>query len=338
MAGATADSDGTTATTGSSDSKPALDERGLRNAPITGALLAANAGVFAAQVSLAGHLRFALGGSDVHDRTLWNAILRWLGGNDSTFTIADTRLETLITSCFLHGSILHLGFNLLVLWQVGPFLERAVGRARFLPLYLGAGIMGSAFSAIAGRIFGASLSIGASGAICGLIGAMLVLGARTQGWRGPLARQMAVWLGFLFVLGLAKNLQGGMVQVDNAAHIGGALGGVIIAATWRRGIAYSQKAQQVIVTICVSLVIVSGLTVYVRNRTDPYLFMSVDERMHAAMRAARQGHCDEADRAMRRAERVDPGNPLLAQRSQEVDRECLTPAGSARLRQSAPRP
>ena len=69
----------------------------------------------------------------------------------------------------------------------------------------------------------------------GLIGAMLVLGARTQGWRGPLTRQMAGWLAFLFVLGLAKNLQGGMVQVDNAAHIGGALGGVIIAATWRRG-------------------------------------------------------------------------------------------------------
>ncbi len=164
------------------------ETRGLRGAPITSALLAANAGVFAAQVSLAGNLRFALGGADQHDHTLWNAILRWLGGNDSTFTIADTRLETLVTSCFLHGSILHLGFNLLVLWQVGPFLERAIGRARFLPLYLGAGIMGSAFSAIAGRLFGASLSIGASGAICGLIGAMLVLGARTQGWRGPLAR------------------------------------------------------------------------------------------------------------------------------------------------------
>ena len=97
--------------------------RGLRGAPITGALLAANAGVFAAQVSLAGQMRFALGGGDPRDHALWNAILRWLGGNDSTFTIADTRLETLVTSCFLHGSILHLGFNMLVLWQVGPFLE-----------------------------------------------------------------------------------------------------------------------------------------------------------------------------------------------------------------------
>ena len=301
------------------------ETRGLRGAPITGALLAANAGVFAAQVSLAGNLRFALGGADQRDHTLWNAILRWLGGNDSTFTIADTRLETLVTSCFLHGSILHLGFNLLVLWQVGPFLERAIGRARFLPLYLGAGIMGSAFSAIAGRLFGASLSIGASGAICGLIGAMLVLGARTQGWRGPLARQMAGWLAFLFVLGLAKNLQGGMVQVDNAAHIGGAIGGVIIAATWRRGVTYSTQAQQIIVGACVAIVVVSGLTVYVRNRTDPYLFMSVDERLNAASRAARAGRCDEADRAKKRAELLDPGNERLHDRAQEINRECLTP-------------
>jgi rhomboid protease GluP len=301
------------------------DSRGLRGAPITGALLAANTGVFAAQVSLAGHLRFALGGADARDHTLWNAILRWLGGNDSTFTIADTRLETLVTSCFLHGSVLHLGFNLLVLWQVGPFLERAVGRARFLPLYLGAGIAGSAFSAIAGRLYGASLSIGASGAICGLIGAILVLGARTQGWRGPLARQMAGWLAFLFVLGLAKNLQGGMVQVDNAAHIGGAVGGVIIAATWRRGMTYSTRAQDTIVGVCVALVILSGLTVYLRNRTDPYLFMSVEERFNAATRAARSGRCDEADRAMKRAARLDPGNPSLRDRVQAIDRECLAP-------------
>ena len=306
------------------------ETRGLRGAPVTSALLAANAGVFAAQVSLAGHLRFALGGADQHDHTVWNAILRWLGGNDSTFTIADARLETLVTSCILHGSILHLGFNLLVLWQVGPFLERAIGRARYLPLYLGAGIMGSAFSAIAGRLFGASLSIGASGAICGLIGAMLVLGARTQGWRGPLARQMAGWLAFLFVLGLAKNLQGGVVQVDNAAHIGGALGGVIIAATWRRGVTYSVQAQQIIVGVCVAIVVLSGLTVYVRNRTDPYLFMSVDERLSAASRAARNGRCDEADRALKRAQQLDPGNERIHDRAQEINRECLAPSSVGR--------
>jgi rhomboid protease GluP len=302
------------------------EARGLRGAPVTGALLAANTGVFAAQVSLAGHARFALGGADLRDHSVWNAILRWLGGNDSMFTIADTRIETLVTSCFLHGSILHLGFNLLVLWQVGPFLERAVGRARFLPLYLGAGIMGSAFSAIAGRLWGASLSIGASGAICGLIGAILVLGARTQGWRGPLARQMAGWLAFLFVLGLAKNLQGGMVQVDNAAHIGGALGGVIIAATWRRGVTYTPRTQRLILGGCIALVIVSSLAVYVRNRTDPYLFMSLEERARAGLRAAHRGDCAEADRAIGRARRIDPGNAIVREHAQAIDRECLAPA------------
>ena len=315
----------------SPDAGEADEMRGLRGAPVTGALLAANAGVFAAQVSLAGHTRFALGGADLHDQALWNAILRWLGGNDSTFTIADSRLETLVTSCFLHGSLIHLGLNMVVLWQAGPFLERAVGRARFLPLYLGAGIMGSAFSAIAGRLFGASLSIGASGAICGLIGAMLVLGARTQGWRGPLARQMAGWLTFLFIVGFARNFQGGMVQVDNAAHVGGALGGAIIAATWRRGVTYSARAQRAIVGACVGVIVLSGFVVYVRNRTDPYLFMTAEERGRAALRAAHAGRCDEADRALRRAHRLDPGSESLRMRGQEVDRECLTGAAATGL-------
>lgn len=309
------------------DRADGVDKPGIDGAPMTGALLAANAGVFAAQVSLAGHLRFALGGSGDHDPVVWNGILRWLGGNDSAFTIADTRIETLVTSCFLHGSILHLAFNLLVLWQVGPFLERAIGPARFLPLYLGAGITGSAFSAIAGRLFGPSLSIGASGAVCGLIGAMLVLGARTQGWRGPLTRQMAGWLAFLFVLGLAKNLQGGMVQVDNAAHIGGAIGGLIIAAAWQRGVSYSRKAQQLIVAGSVGLVLVAGLAVYVRDRTDPYLFMNLDERLDAARRAARAGRCDEADRALHRAERFDPGSERVRARTREVTRQCLAGPG-----------
>jgi rhomboid protease GluP len=306
------------------DTEEPTEARGLRNAPITGALLAANAGVFAAQVSLAGSLRFAFGGASPDDRTLWAAILRWLGGNDSAFTIADSRLETLVTSCFLHGSILHLAFNMLVLWQVGPFLERAVGPARFLPLYVGSGIVASAFSAIAGRFYGGSLSVGASGAICGLIGAMLALGARTQGWRGPLARQMAGWLAFLFVLGLAKNLQGGMVQVDNAAHIGGALGGVTIAAAWRRGVTYAERAQHIIVTAAVGLVLASGLTVYVRNRTDPYLFMNLDERLIAASRAAREGRCDDAERALKRAGQLDPGSDRVHDYTREVNRACLT--------------
>jgi rhomboid protease GluP len=279
-------------------------------------------GVFVAQVFLAGHPRFAFGGGTGADANVWSAVLRWLGANHSTFTVADNRFETLVTSCFLHGSVLHLAFNLLVLWQVGPFLERAIGRARFLPLYLGAGIVGSAFSAIAGRLFGASLSVGASGSICGLIGAILVLGARTQGWRGPLSRQMTTWLVVLFLLGFARNVQGGMVQVDNAAHLGGALGGVVIAATWRRGYSYSKRAQAVITAACVALVAASGLTVYVRDRTDPYLFMDVEERYSAAVEALSAGRCEKAMNAIRRARQMDPANNHLRAHAEQIEREC----------------
>lgn len=298
-------------------------EQGLGGAPVTAALLAANVGVFAAQVSLAGSVQYLLGGTSPQQQSVWRALLRVLGANDALYTIADTRIETLVTSCFLHGSIVHLAFNLLMLWNVGAFLEPAIGRARFLPLYLGSGIVGSACSAIAGRFLGASISVGASGAICGLLGAVLVIGLRTQGWRGPLARQMAPYLAALFLFGYLRNMQGGMVQVDNAAHVGGALGGAMIAATWRRGVQYSARAEKWIVGLSIGLVLACGLTVFVRNRTDPYLFMNVEERVSASFNAAKQGRCADAYAAWQRAVQMDPGNTAVRDLSSDLDRICL---------------
>lgn len=298
-------------------------EPGIGGAPVTAALLAANVGVFAAQVSLAGSLRFLLGGTTPQQQALWRALLRVLGANDALYTIADTRLETLVTSCFIHGSIVHLAFNLFMLWHIGAELEPAIGRARFLPLYLGSGIIGSACSAIAGRFLGASISVGASGAICGLLGALLVIGIRTEGWRGPLARRVAPWLALTFIIGLVRNMQGGMVQVDNAAHIGGVLGGAMIAASWQRGVEYGVRAQKWIVAISVGIVLLAGFTVFVRNRTDPYLFMNVEERASSAFNAARQGRCGDADRIWKRAVQLDPGNLAVRELSKDIDRMCI---------------
>ena len=111
---------------GDAGAPPASDAegqpRGFTGAPVTGALIAVNVGVFAAQVYLAGGWSYLRGMPD--------GVLRWLGANASLWTISDTRLETLVTSCFLHSSILHLFINMLVLWQVGPLLERAIGSAQ----------------------------------------------------------------------------------------------------------------------------------------------------------------------------------------------------------------
>lgn len=302
--------------------KPELAEdldtgRGFHGAPVAGALLAVNIGVFAAQVFLAGRASYALGMND--------SVLRWLGANASRWTIADSRFETLVTACFLHGSILHLVLNMLVLWQVGPLLERAIGSARFFPLYLVSGIIGAASSAIWGRFFGQTVSVGASGALCGLVAAATVVGIRTEGWRGELTVGMGRWLGLFVLVGLIRTLFPNVSQIDNAAHIGGAIAGAVIAATWQRGFTYARGAQRTVLALSIGVILAAGAAVYVRNRTDPYLFMDVEERMRVADAALQSGHCDRARTAVERAIRMDPQNSSIRAEASEIARECWDP-------------
>ena len=69
-----------------------------------------------------------------------------LGASYSLATVGEGRWETLVTACFLHAASLHLGFNMLALWQAGPLVERAVGSARMAPMYLVAGAFGNLLS------------------------------------------------------------------------------------------------------------------------------------------------------------------------------------------------
>ncbi len=79
----------------------------------------------------------------------------------------------LFTSMFLHDSLLHIGFNMLVLWMLGPQIENALGHVRFAVLYLVAGLGGSVASFWFSDV--AVAAAGASGAIFGLMGAYLVV-------------------------------------------------------------------------------------------------------------------------------------------------------------------
>lgn len=291
--------------------------RGFRNAPVAAVLLAINVGVFAAQVGLAGRARYALGMPD--------GVLRWLGANASLWTISDSRFETLLTSAFLHASVLHLVVNMWVLWQVGPLLERAVGSARFFPLYLASAIVGSAGSAIWGRFFGQTVSVGASGALCGLIAAATVVGVRTEGFRGELTISMGRWLALIVLVGLVRQLNPMIAQIDNAAHISGALAGAVVACTWERGFSYAPRSQRTVLLASVALLVGAAGVVYVRNQTDPFLFLNVEERMRAADDAVRDGRCDEARTAMNRAMQMDPANGFLRAQAQQIERDCAAP-------------
>ena len=155
---------------------------------------------------------------------------------------------TLVTSLFLHGGFVHLAGNLIYLWVFGGAVEDALGRTRFLTLYLACGAMGSLTHTI---LFPTSAipSIGASGSIAGLLGAFLVLrwSARIVTlfplvvyWAMaeiPAALFLPVWLGMQFFNGfLSLQSARGTQEVAGIAwwaHVGGFVFGALMAAAFR---------------------------------------------------------------------------------------------------------
>lgn len=137
--------------------------------------------------------------------------------------IAQGEWWRLLTSTLLHGSILHLLFNMYALYWLGPQLERSLGHIRFAALYV--------FSALGGSVASywfsdlRTVSVGASGAIFGLITATIVIGRemRTD------VSQLVVLLGINVVIGF---LQPG---IDWRAHFGGAITGAAVAFIYTKG-------------------------------------------------------------------------------------------------------
>lgn len=283
---------------------------GLEESPVTRVLLALNGCVFGAQL-------FAGGGVTtpaMHE-------LLAMGANYWPSTLGELRLETLVTACFLHGGWLHLAFNMIVLWQAGPLAERAMGSARMAPTYLAAGIFGNLLSGSYGWFTGTDVpTIGASGAISGLTAAALVIAWRDEGWRGPLTQAMARWLGFVVLFGVVSNLTGG--NPDNAAHLGGAFAGAGIAAFWKTGYRYSPRATVGVLAGCGALLVACVAAVIVRDRTDRFAAMSVQERGDYTHEALYEGRCGDAELGLRAVDRVGARLGAAEALREQVDSAC----------------
>ena len=143
-----------------------------------------------------------------------------LGAKDNYF-IVEGEVWRLLTAVFLHVDLFHIGFNSYALLIFGPQVERRYGRARFLLIYILGGLAGSAFS----FLLSPNPSVGASGAIFGLIG---VVGAYLFRYRDRLAAGQARLTNIISVI--AYNLLYGfiMARVDNWAHIGGLTAGLAL--------------------------------------------------------------------------------------------------------------
>jgi len=132
--------------------------------------------------------------------------------------VADGAYWQLVTSAFTHVDVMHIGFNMLALWFLGPQLERVVGRSRFLALYLLSALAGS--TAVLWLAPDYSLTFGASGAVFGLMGALLVFALKVRGN----VQGVLIWLG----LNVAYTFLG--TGISWQGHLGGLIGGAVIAA------------------------------------------------------------------------------------------------------------
>jgi membrane associated rhomboid family serine protease len=132
----------------------------------------------------------------------------------------------LITAAFLHASVLHIGFNMLALWWIGAPVEQYLGRVRYLGLYLVSGLAGSAGALV---LTPTAVTVGASGAIFGILGAMLILEWQTTG-------RLAGNAMTLIVINLAISFS--FAGISIGGHIGGLIGGILVTlayARWGRG-------------------------------------------------------------------------------------------------------
>ena len=167
------------------------------------------------------------------------ALQHWWGIN-TDLTLGDNgqgihgQWWRLFTPMVVHFGILHIGLNMFMLWQLGPPVEKVMGRWLFLGFYIVCGVAGSALSDV--MLGATALSGGASGAIVGIVGVLVgntlvthnadALRRRsTQEWRfnpkvaKSLAIQIVVWIAFTSIA---------IKQIDNWAHIGGGVIGLFL--------------------------------------------------------------------------------------------------------------
>jgi membrane associated rhomboid family serine protease len=126
----------------------------------------------------------------------------------------------LMTSAFLHGSIIHIGFNMVALWFIGAPVEQYLGRARYIGLYFVSGLAGGT-----GAVLQAPFQpvVGASGAIFGILGAMLIIEWQIT---GRLAGNAMTWI----VINLAISFA--VPDISWGGHVGGLIAGILITLAY----------------------------------------------------------------------------------------------------------
>lgn len=184
----------------------------VRHTPVTALLLAAIAAMFLVEIRAGG----ATG-----------EVLYALGANHPVAVLQQGEWWRLFTSMFLHGGFAHVLLNGWALYQLGALFEMAVGSARMLVVYVLTGLAGS----LASLLWTQGLSVGASGAIFGVLGALIAFLLRRRERLTPFARsllsQLVGWAAINVFIGFT------VPMIDNAAHLGGCTAGFLLGLLLR---------------------------------------------------------------------------------------------------------
>jgi rhomboid protease GluP len=168
----------------------------------------------------------------------------------------------LVTATYLHGGLIHIGFNMMVLMDIGPVVEELYGSARYFFLYTVTGAVGFLFSAF----FGGHASLGASAPILGLIGLMIAVTTKRGGSQMQQLRSRLIsWVVSIFVFGFL------MSGVDNWAHGGGLAAGFLLGRMFadREPMNASERRVAYALGWIAAVVVVSSLALMILHYRDP---------------------------------------------------------------------
>ncbi len=207
-------------------------------APATVVLVAINVLVYLVTVAQGGGLS-APGGKVFEEGALVGVL------------VADGEWWRLVSAMFLHGSVIHLAFNMLALYWLGSVVEQSLGTSRFLLVYFASGLAGSAGALLMSGAL--AITVGASGAIYGILGALLVLEYLSTGsFAGPAMGLIVLNLAITFAI----------PNVSIGGHLGGLVGGVVSTFALTHFARHQQRALGPAIVVLVG--VASILIAYMR--------------------------------------------------------------------------
>ena len=257
--------------------------------PVTQAIFGINVAVFAAML-------LALGAAML-DNPSGQDLVHW-GANFGPLTVSG-QWWRLLTCVFVHGGLLHIGFNMWCLWSLGRLAESVYGHWTFATVYLICGLAASLASVIWNPV---TLSVGASGAIFGIAGALIAsfyLGefSLPRGALSGTLRSVVVFVGYNLFFGAV------IARTDNAAHIGGLLMGLLLGALIAKVAPGHDDFLRRIAVLLVGALLVAGGVMWLQH-SRAYILHG-----QKGVLLLNQGKTDEAIAELQRAARQQPNFP-----------------------------